>query len=131
MRKKVENLGVAALIIGVSMLAFTFISAYLFLGNDLNIVASSDLMGLFGEALAPLIATMIRVMYLGIMGWIGSTLTIRGIDLFTKIRRETPPETKPDISSEVELEDMLADKTSKSTKVATKKHTRKRSPRKV
>jgi hypothetical protein len=131
MRKQAENLGVAALLIGVSMLAFTFISAYLFLGNDLNIVASSDLMGLFGEALAPLIATMIRVMYLGIMGWIGSTLTIRGIDLFTKIRRETPPETKPDISSEAELEDIRADKTSKSTKVATKKHTRKRSTRKV
>jgi hypothetical protein len=131
MRKQAENLGVAALLIGVSMLAFTFISAYLFLGNDLNIVASSDLMDLFGEALAPLIATMIRVMYLGIMGWIGSTLTIRGIDLFTKIRRETPPETKPDISSEAELEDIRADKTSKSTKVATKKHTRKRSTRKV
>ncbi len=131
MRKQAENLGVAALLIGVSMLAFTFISAYLFLGNDLNIVASSDLMGLFGEALAPLIATMIRVMYLGIMGWIGSTLTMRGIDLFTKIRRETPPETKPDISTEAELEDIRADKTSKSTKVATKKHTRKRSTRKV
>ncbi len=131
MRKKAENMGVAALIIGVSMLAFTFISAYLFLRDSLIIVPSSDLMGLFGEALAPLIATMIRVMYLGIMGWIGSTLTIRGIDLFTKIRRETPPETKPDISPEAKLEDILDDKTSTSTKVATKKQTTKRSTRKV
>lgn len=131
MRKQAENMGVAALIIGAAMLVFTFISAYLFLRDDLNIVASSDLMGLFGEALAPLIATMIRVMYLGIMGWIGSTLTIRGIDLFTKIRRETPPETKPDISSEAKLEDILDEKTSKSAKVTRKKHTRKRSTRKV
>lgn len=131
MRKKAENMGVAALIIGAAMLVFTFISAYLFLRDDLNIVASSDLMGLFGEALAPLIATMIRVMYLGIMGWIGSTLTIRGIDLFTKIRRETPPETKQDISPEAKLEDILDDKPSKNTKATRKKQTRKRSTRKV
>ncbi|MDH5374767.1 MAG: hypothetical protein OEZ21_00895 [Candidatus Bathyarchaeota archaeon] len=31
--------------------------------------------------MAPLIATSIRVMYLGVMGWIGSLLTIRGVTI--------------------------------------------------
>ena len=35
----------------------------------------------FGEALVPLIATCVRVMYLGVMGWIGSLITIRGITI--------------------------------------------------
>lgn len=67
--------------IGVALLIFTFISAYGFLTQTLSIIASEDLAQTFGEALAPLIATSIRVMYLGVMGWIGSLLTIRGITI--------------------------------------------------
>lgn len=82
-KDKVELSGLLLLIIGVVLLAFTFINAYLLLVQDIGIVATSDLAAVFGEALAPLIATCIRVMYLGIMGWIGSMLTIRGIPLLT------------------------------------------------
>jgi len=67
--------------IGVALLIFTFISAYGFLTQSLSIIASEDLAHTFGEALAPLIATCIRVMYLGVMGWIGSLLTIRGVTI--------------------------------------------------
>ena len=67
--------------IGVALLIGTFVSAYGFLTQSLSIIASQDLVQTFGEALAPLIATCIRIMYLGVMGWIGSLLTIRGVTI--------------------------------------------------
>jgi len=73
-RDKIGLSGIIVLMIGVALLIFTFISAYGFLTESLSIIASEDLVQTFGEALAPLIATCIRVMYLGVMGWIGSLL---------------------------------------------------------
>lgn len=81
LRDKIALSGIAVLMIGVALLIFTFISAYGFLTQSLSIVASEDLVRTFGEALAPLIATCIRIMYLGVMGWIGSLLTIRGVTI--------------------------------------------------
>jgi len=78
-----EISGLLILFIGVGLLAFTFLNAYWLLSEDINIVASQDLVTAFGQALAPLIATVIHIMYLGIMGWIGSLLTLRGIPLLT------------------------------------------------
>jgi len=80
-RDKIALSGVTVLIIGVALLIFTFVSAYGFLTESLSIIASEDLMQTFGAALAPLITTCIRIMYLGVMGWIGSLLTIRGITI--------------------------------------------------
>jgi len=80
-RDKIALSGIAVLMIGVALLIFTFISAYGFLTQSLSIVASEDLVRTFGDALAPLIATCIRIMYLGVMGWIGSLLTIRGVTI--------------------------------------------------
>lgn len=94
--------GYVTLFIGVALLAFTFISAYLFLRNDPSIAGSPDLVTVFGDALAPLIMTCIRVMYLGIMGWIGSLLTIRGVQLVTQIRREIRPEVRTIASTAME-----------------------------
>jgi hypothetical protein len=80
-RDKIALSGITVLLIGVALLVFTFISAYGFLTQALSIVASADLVQTFGEALAPLIATCIRIMYLGVMGWAGSLLTIRGVTI--------------------------------------------------
>jgi len=80
-RDKIALSGFTVLMIGVALLIFTFISAYGFLTQSLSIIASEDLVRTFGEALAPLIATCIRIMYLGVMGWIGSLLTIRGVTI--------------------------------------------------
>ncbi len=82
-RDKIAISGITVLIMGVALLIFTFISAYMFLTQSLSIIASEDLVRTFGEALAPLIATCIRVMYLGVMGWVSSLLTIRGITLIS------------------------------------------------
>jgi hypothetical protein len=84
-RDKVALSGITVLIIGAALLIFTFISAYGFLTQSLSIITSTDLTQTFGEALAPLIATCIRIMYLGIMGWIGSLLTIRGITIIAHL----------------------------------------------
>ncbi|MFQ6068070.1 MAG: hypothetical protein ACE5KD_00850 [Candidatus Bathyarchaeia archaeon] len=81
---KAQFSGIIILFIGVALLAFTFINAFLFLQEPFGIIATGDLARVFGEALAPLIQACIRLMYLGIMGWIGSLLTLRGIPLVTQ-----------------------------------------------
>jgi len=83
-RDKVAVSGIVVLLIGVALLIFTFISAYGFLTQNLAIVASEDLMQTFGDALAPLVAACIHVMYLGVMGWIGSLVTIRGVTIIAQ-----------------------------------------------
>ena len=77
---------------GIGLLAFTFISAYIFLINNPTINGSSDLIDVFGSSLAPLIGASIRIMYLGVMGWIGSGLTARGVQLITQLKRLAAPE---------------------------------------
>ena len=89
--RKTEISGLIILFVGVALLIFTFLNAYWFLTQDIGLIATGDLVKAFGEALAPLIATCIRVMYLGIMGWIGSLLTLRGISL---LKGEPSPQTK-------------------------------------
>ena len=87
------------LFLGVALLVFAFFNAYIFLQGDLSIISTSGLENLFGEALGPLIAACIRVMYLGIMGWIGSIVTIRGVQLLTspkpRVNLETAPKVEP------------------------------------
>jgi hypothetical protein len=102
-RDKIALSGITVLMIGVALLIGTFLSAYAFLTQSLSIIASEDLVKTFGEALAPLIATCIRIMYLGVMGWIGSLLTIRGVTIIAHTPQKptvvpqtpTPPQQKP------------------------------------
>ncbi|MDI6690993.1 MAG: hypothetical protein QME50_03880 [Candidatus Bathyarchaeota archaeon] len=102
-REKIALSGITVLMIGVALLVFTFISAYGFLTQNLSIMASEDLVRTFGEALAPLIETCVRIMYLGVMGWVGSLLTIRGVTIIAHTPQVTPivqqkeamPEQKP------------------------------------
>jgi hypothetical protein len=90
---KTEISGLLVLFIGVGLLAFTFLNAYWLLTADVGLVATQDLVAAFGSVMAPLIATVIRVMYLGIMGWIGSLLTLRGIPLLTHAKPVTAQPT--------------------------------------
>lgn len=90
---KVEISGIVVLFLGVVLLIFAFFNAYVFLTGQLEIPSSQDIVEAFGTVLAPLIEACIRVIYLGIMGWIGSILTIRGIQLL-KIESQAPSEGK-------------------------------------
>jgi hypothetical protein len=80
-RDKIALSGISVLTIGLVLLIFTFISAYGFLTTGLSIISSQDLVQTFGEALAPLIATCIHIMYLGVMGWVSSVITVRGVTI--------------------------------------------------
>lgn len=104
LRDKMTLSGSVVLIVGVALLVFTFVSAYGFLSQSLSIVTSSDLTRTFGDALAPLIATSIHVMYLGVMGWVGSILTIRGVTILSQARQTTvvPEELAPKTTVEKE-----------------------------
>jgi hypothetical protein len=86
---KVEISGLIVLFVGVILLAFTFYSAFLFLTGELSILVTGDLLQSFGEALAPLIEAIIHVLFLGIMGWIGSIVTIRAVQLLKQDKMQT------------------------------------------
>jgi hypothetical protein len=81
LRDKIALSGTTVLIIGVALLIFTFFSAYGFLTTDLSPISTQDLVQTFGESLGPLIAAAIHIMYLGVMGWIASLITIRGVTI--------------------------------------------------
>jgi hypothetical protein len=99
-RDKIALSGLAVLSIGVALLIFTFISAYGLLTQNINIIATADLAQTFGESLAPLIATCIRLMYLGVMGWVASLMTIRGVTVITHT-----PQLPPTISKQQPMEE--------------------------
>ncbi len=99
-RDKIALSGLAVLSIGVALLIFTFISAYGLLTQNVNIIATADLARTFGESLAPLIATCIRLMYLGVMGWVASLMTIRGVTIITHT-----PQLPPTISKQQPMEE--------------------------
>ena len=88
-----EKLGITVYVIGMILLTATFIDAYLFLTENISILPVPNLIGAFGEALAPLIEACIRMLYLGLMGWIGSTVTIRGITVLLDVKPEIKPKT--------------------------------------
>lgn len=82
-KNKLTSYGMTILIVGLALLVFTFANAYVFLNEGLPIASSNDLVETFGGTISPLIATAMRVMYLGVMGWIGSIVTIRGINVIS------------------------------------------------
>jgi hypothetical protein len=84
-RDKITLSGITVLAIGVALLVFTFFSAYGLLTADLSPISTQDLVQTFGEALGPLIAAAIHIMYLGVMGWVSSLITIRGVTIMTHV----------------------------------------------
>jgi len=94
-RDKIAVSGITVLMVGVALLVFTFVSAYGFLTQNLSVIASEDLVATFGAALAPLITTCIHIMYLGVMGWVGSLLTIRGVTIIAHTPQPQPAMITP------------------------------------
>jgi hypothetical protein len=100
LKDKIAFSGVTVLCIGVALLIFTFFSAYGLLTADLSPISTQDLVQTFGEALGPLIAAAIHIMYLGVMGWVSSLITIRGVTIMTHAPKEEKvipqaPQQKP------------------------------------
>lgn len=103
-RDKITLSGIAILSLGIALLIFTFVSAYGFLTQSLTIITSADLARTFGDALAPLIATCIRLMYLGIMGWVASLITIRGVTIVTHSPQLSPPTPQKEVTLEQKIQ---------------------------
>jgi hypothetical protein len=94
LKDKIALSGITVLCIGVALLVFTFFSAYGLLTTDLSPISTQDLVQTFGEALGPLIAAAIHIMYLGVMGWVSSLITIRGVTIMTHVPKEEAPQQK-------------------------------------
>lgn len=92
--ERTERAGLIVLFVGVILLAFTFLSAFGFLSGSISILASTDLTELFGNAMGPLVEAIIRILYLGIMGWVGSILTIRGVQLLKREKDAIPQQVQ-------------------------------------
>jgi len=107
-RDKIAISGVTVLSIGIALLIFTFASAYGFLSEGLQILSTQDLVQTFGGALGPLIATSIRVMYLGVMGWIGSLITIRGVTIINNAPKAETGVTQPTPAAQQKPQPQLA-----------------------
>jgi hypothetical protein len=74
--------GVTASAVGIILLLVTFGLAYMFLLHYQGLVTPSDLTTSMGT----LLFAAIQALFLGIMGWVGSLLLLRGIE-FLKVDR--------------------------------------------
>jgi hypothetical protein len=86
--------GFVVLFIGVALLLFTFIVAYQFIAGIAEMSSHGDYMDMFSGALGLLITNALRALFLGIMGWIGSILTRRGVQTITSEPKPEKKETK-------------------------------------
>ena len=79
--KSSETSGLGILIIGITLLLFTFIISCAHLYGKIDVSPSPSLLASFGEALSPLIQGAIRFLYLGLMVWMASVVTKKGLIL--------------------------------------------------
>ena len=80
--KATRILGLVSAVIGLVLLLFTFVLAYVVFTTHQGALSSTDLSTNF----ASLLQAAVEALFLGIMGWAGSLLMLRGID-FEKIER--------------------------------------------
>jgi len=85
--EKAELMSYILIIVGVILLIFTFVMAFVMITAELGVLASTNLSEALGEAIGPIAAALIRVLYLGVMGWTGSIATIRGVQLYKEAKR--------------------------------------------
>lgn len=93
--EKAELLAYILIAVGLLLLVTTFVVAYLMLTAVHSISTSSDLAKSLGEIFGPITETVIRIMFLGIMGWIGSISTIRGIQLYKEVKAKVVSPIQP------------------------------------
>lgn len=89
--EKAELVAYILIAVGLFLLVLTFAIAYLTLMSIASIATSRDLAETIGIILGPIAEAVIKVMFLGVMGWAGSIATMRGIQLY----REAKPSAQP------------------------------------
>ena len=81
-----ETSGVTILLVGIVLLLITFVAACTHLYGDISVLPVPSLMASFGESLSPLIEAAIRVLYLGLMGWIASIVIAKGVTALLRVK---------------------------------------------
>jgi len=87
--EKPESIAYILLGIGIVLLMFTFAVALIQFVFGPSILSSANRSDALGEILGPIAVALIKVLYLGIMGWVGSIATIRGIQLLRETKLQT------------------------------------------
>ena len=82
-----ESSGITILLVGVALLLVTFLIACIHLQEGVNFLPVPSFVTSVGEGLSPLIEAVIRALYLGLMGWIASTVTAKGIKVLLTARK--------------------------------------------
>jgi hypothetical protein len=88
---KAEIVAYAIIVVGLLLLVLTFVMAYLMLTSVVSIITSQDLSKALGEIFGPITEAVIKIMFLGIMGWVGSIATMRGIQLYKEAKAKPVP----------------------------------------
>ncbi|MEM2394046.1 MAG: hypothetical protein QXG11_04400 [Candidatus Bathyarchaeia archaeon] len=84
--KNSEVVAYIVIAVGMALLILTFAIAYSILISVADIATSRDLAEAIGMILGPIAEAVIKVMFLGIMGWAGSIATMRGIQLYRETK---------------------------------------------
>jgi hypothetical protein len=82
-----ESSGVKILLVGVTLLSVTFFIACVHLQEGVNFLPVPSFATSFGDGLSLLMEAGIRALYLGLMGWIASTVTAKGINVILTARK--------------------------------------------
>jgi hypothetical protein len=82
-----ETSGITIVLVGVALLFITFLIACIHLQEGVNFLPVPSFASSFGEGLSILIEAAIRALYLGLMGWIASTVTAKGINVLLTARK--------------------------------------------
>jgi len=73
----IRALGIGSAVIGLALLLFTFAWGFYVFQTYRSSTPSNDL----ATSMGALLFAAIQALFLGIMGWVGSLLMVRGIDL--------------------------------------------------
>ncbi|MEM2971367.1 MAG: hypothetical protein QW270_02960 [Candidatus Bathyarchaeia archaeon] len=92
--EKPELVAYILIAVGAVLLILTFVMACLLLMSIAKLSTSSELSQALGEILGPIAEAVVRVMFLGVMGWTGSIATMRGIQLYKESKRVAQPKTE-------------------------------------
>lgn len=103
--ERTETVAYVLIGIGVVLLILTFYMAFTLLIAKLGILTGANLSEALGKILGPMVEAIIKVLYLGIMGWTGSIATIRGIQLYREYKQtQQQQKTEPPQPKNVEKE---------------------------
>ncbi|MEM3770137.1 MAG: hypothetical protein QXG76_02995 [Candidatus Bathyarchaeia archaeon] len=97
--ERAELVAYILIAVGLLLLVITFIMAYLKLESVARIITSTNISEALGQIFGPIVEAVIKIMFLGIMGWTGSITTMRGIQLYKEVKAKpisppSPPPTK-------------------------------------